>query len=408
MSKFNTFKAIVFPDQSTQNALVNAVQNKGYLATNFDRAFAELMYNVTENDLQIILAPFLRALAVKHLREGNTTFVSQFREQYDAVVGSLDSVEQGDATNVTAYLNQQSQAYVYATDIAAGALAESLGVTFACTQTDAKNFASGQPYIYYRCHSSQEPVAIVHLYNRPGEHFFVVDGQYASTIGDGNCLYNGFAQLIRQFILQEEQHAINIYINQAQIYNKINNIPACSIAELITNVRAQHSTHSDESALNAAVLMTPIDTMKNPSNSYLSLFTQEGKLLHLISLIRQQSHALDTLDHQDKANQLALALENKVTLFFNLSRQHKQSQFVTFKAECLQEITDAKQWLTQHNYQQILLDILQTLTVIGALIGITQWFITGRYSLFSTPTTTVLETIEQAKLKLNNTIDYHL
>lgn len=411
MSKFDDFKAIIFPDHSTQTALVSAIRHKGYSATDFEEAFAKLIYKVDELDLQTILAPFLRALAIKHLREGTTPYVSEFRNQYDAVIGSLDTTELGDAINVAAFLNQQSQAYVYATDIEAGALAEVLGVTFACTQVGDDNFASERPCtIYYR--STQENAAIIHLYNRPSDHFFVVDGQYSSTYGDGNCLYNGFTQLMRQFILEEEQNAINTYVNQAQIYNKIKNLPTMSIAELVVRVRMQHINKADESALNAAVLIAQekgeavepfhatIDSPQ-PCNEIAKKTTEkEQELLRLIQLIREQSPALGTKDHQDKANQLAKTLEEKASLFFNLTCKEKQNQFNSFKDECFEEITDTKSWSNHPDYQQIFFDILQTLTVIGALIGVAQWFINGRYSLFSSPKTTLLDTIEKTKQTL--------
>lgn len=422
MPKYNDFKAIIFPDHSTQIALVDAIRSKGYSAADFKEAFAKLIYKVDEQDLQTILAPFLRMLAIKHLREGTTPYVSEFRNQYDAVVGALDTIELGDAINVAAFLNQQSQAYVYATDIEAGALAELVGVTFACTQVDANNLASELPCIYYR--STQENAAIIHLYNRPGDHFFVIEGQYSSTFGDGNCLYNGFTQLIRQFILEEEQNAINIYVNQAQIYNQIKNVLPMSIAELVARVRAQHTTPSDESALNAAVLIAQNDeksaglfhatkrpslpcdevaketTIENQNKADATLSEQEQKLLRLIHLIREQGQALSTKDHMDKANQLANTLEKKASIFFNLPYQDKQNRFHSFKEECLQELTDAKHWSNHRDYQQIFFDILQTITVIGALIGVAQWFITGRYSLFSTPTTTLLDTIEKTEQTL--------
>lgn len=404
MSKFNYFKTTIFPDHSTQIALMNAIRYKGYSAKDFEEAFTNLIHKVDEQDLQTILAPFLRTLAIKHLREGTTGYVSEFRNRYDAVVGSLDTIEPGDAINVDAFLNQQSQAYVYATDLEAGALAEILGVTFACTQVGTNDLASVPPCIYYR--SAEENAAIIHLYNRPGDHFFVVDGQYSSTVGDGNCLYNGFTQLMRQFILEEEQNALKVYVNQAQIYNQIKNFSPISITELVARIRMQHTNKADEADLNAAILIAQNDEKSagifhaTEKKSDVTLSEQEQKFLRLIQLIREQGQALSTKDHLHKANRLANTLENKATRFFNLPYQDKQNRFVSFKDECLQEITKAKNCSNHRDYQQIFFDILQTLTIIGALIGVAQWFITGRYSLFPTPTTTLLDTIEKTKQTL--------
>lgn len=415
MSKFNDFKAIIFPDDGTKKALVSAILSKGYLANDFHTAFAMLIYKVEEGDLQTILAPFLRALAIKHLREGTTDYVRAFRRQYDEVIGLLDTVEVGDARNVDGFLDQQSKAYVYATDIEAGALAEVLGATFAWTRVGNNDLPSGPPCVVYS--PTQENGVIIHLYNRLGDHFFVMEGQYGSTIGDGNCLYNGFTQLIRQFILEIERNNINTYVQQAQIYEQIKNTKPMPIADLVARVRMQHPNKADDSALNAAVRIAQNDeksegliphtngsslpsmtvVKKDEMKSDVTLFTQEQKLLSLICLIRSRGQALITKDHQDLANTLANNLETKVKLFFNLPFEDKKNKFISFKEECSTEIERAKELANCRDYKQLFFDILQTLTVIGALIGVAQWFRTGRYSLFPTPTTTLLGAIEETK-----------
>ncbi|MDA9271765.1 hypothetical protein N9Q05_00055 [bacterium] len=401
MSKFNDFKVTIFSDPNTQTALMNAVCSKGYSAANFDEAYAKLVYKVDEHDLQIILAPFLRALAIKHLREGETAYVKEFRSQYDAVVGALDTIEPGDAMDLAAFLNQQSQAGIYATDIDAGALAEALGVTFACTQVGNNNFASMRACIYYR--SAQEDAAIIHLYNRPGNHFFVVDGQYQSTFGDGNCLYNGFTQCMRQLILEEEQSDINVYINQEKIYSKIKNLPAMLTAELVVRVRMQHIKKADESDHKTAIQVAlddekpknlPKASIKKQMKSDEILSKQKQSLLSQIDLIRQQGVLIS-----DEVNQLATTLEDLVKSFFIQSHQDRKNGFFSFKKEFLREFAKAKSWLNYRDYQQIFLNIVQTLTVIGALLGVAQWLAVGRYTLFPTSTTTLLEGIEQTTQK---------
>ncbi|OGV34305.1 MAG: hypothetical protein A3E88_04010 [Legionellales bacterium RIFCSPHIGHO2_12_FULL_35_11] len=231
---------------------------------------------------------------------------------------------------------------------------------------------------------------------------------------------------MRQFILEEEKKDIKIYVDQAKIYSEIKNLLPMSTAELVVRVRTQHINKADESDLNAAVIIAqnheksvttkwsslPLPcnevaieiAIENQKKSDRILSDQEQKLLHLIHLIREQGQALSTKDHLDKANQLSDNLKNKATLFFDLSDEDKRNGFLSFKAECLQDINNAKIWSNHRDYQQIFFDILQTLTVIGALIGVAQWFITGRYSLFSTPKTTLLETIEKTKQTLTQLI----
>lgn len=298
------------------------------------------------------------------------------------------------------------------------ALAELMGVTFSCTPVGFGDFAVGhEPHVHYRAPRADAP--IIHLYNRPLDHFFVVDGQYGSTVGDGNCLYNGFAQLIRQFILEEEDGHRNVYVNQADIYNKIKNLPAEPIEELVARVLRQHLKKEDRPALEAALLIakndekliasfygprasacSAIPPVENQEISEDALSSRRQQLLRLIDLIRKQGQALGTTDHQEKANQLANTLEHKINLFFDLPHQEKQDRFSSFKKECLGELTDAKSWSNHCDCQQIFFDILQTLTVIGALVGAVKWLVTGRYSLFSTPTTDLLETMEQTTQSL--------
>lgn len=70
MSRFNDFKAIIFSDPRSKEALTKAIRDKGYSAADFKDAFEKLIHKVEERDLQTTLAPFLRALAIRHLREG--------------------------------------------------------------------------------------------------------------------------------------------------------------------------------------------------------------------------------------------------------------------------------------------------------------------------------------------------
>ncbi|WP_425169906.1 OTU domain-containing protein [Legionella sp.] len=260
MSNFDNFKSFIFPSNITQRDLITAVHKQGYAASDFDDAFYKLINKTTERDLQIILAPFLRELAIRHLREGTTEYVQAFRQEYDAVFGVLGKVEPGDAISVKAFLTHQAKPYIYATDIEAGALADLLGVTFACTQVNDQDIESYPPYINYR--SSQKDTKIIHLYNRPGLHFFVVEGNFSSTLADGNCLYNGFAQIIRQLLLEEEQQEISVYVNQENILARIKNIAPVPVADLVARIRAEHKNKVDIVALKQAVVLVQKDNIK--------------------------------------------------------------------------------------------------------------------------------------------------
>jgi hypothetical protein len=242
MLKFDLYKTILFPDTESKDALLEAVKSKGYAAKDFENACATLFYKVEENDLQTILAPFLRKIATNHLEFGATERSTAIRDQYDQVMSGLDAVdlEAGDAVTFSAFLVEQRKNTVYGTDLAAGALAEVLGVTFACTQVDGETYkAIGEPFVYYK--DPAKNASIVHLYNQPGTHFFIHEGHYSSTVGDGNCLYNGFAQVMRQFVLQEEQPDISIYQAQQAIYDKIKSLESIPLADLIVKIRSKTS-----------------------------------------------------------------------------------------------------------------------------------------------------------------------
>ncbi len=237
MSKFNDFKKIIFSDTKAQEKLIKNMSEKGYDSTDFDDAFEKLIYQVKEVDLQTILAPFLREIAIQHLENGETEYVSEFRKRYNEVIGKVDVTEPGDEPDIENFFTEQKKPYIYATDIAAGALAEKIGVTFACTQVDTNNLAISRPYIYY--HSNNENTPIIHLYNRPNDHFFIIDGDYTSTFGDGNCLYNGFAQLIRQFCLIENHKCYpNIKFKEKKIKPiDIKNSQAVKVNDIVEKLK---------------------------------------------------------------------------------------------------------------------------------------------------------------------------
>ena len=81
MLKFDVYKTILFPDTESKDALLEAVKGKGYAAKDFENACATLFYKVEENDLQTILAPFLRKLATNHLEFGTTERSTAIRAQ---------------------------------------------------------------------------------------------------------------------------------------------------------------------------------------------------------------------------------------------------------------------------------------------------------------------------------------
>ena len=209
MRKFDKFKAIIFSDEISKNELVAAVRKIDSSFKNFDEAYASLIYSVDINlepkdqiQFQKTFAPFLRALAIKHLNEGTTEYANQVRKNYNNIVSSADTTEACDARSIDEFLEKQKKAYVFATELEGGALADILGVSFACTVVNEDYSVLGHRYEVY--HSTTENAPMIHLYNLRGKHFFVVEKQPESTFGDGNCLYHGFAQMMRRMIFLED------------------------------------------------------------------------------------------------------------------------------------------------------------------------------------------------------------
>lgn len=391
---FNHLRAILFFDEEKRAALISAIRDKGYQAQDFDEAFTKLFYKISETDFQLILAPFLRASAIQHLREAQTVYAQTFREQYEAIVAALNNHEEGDASSLDTFFEQQSRAGVYGTDIEAGALAELLDVTFACTLVGDNLCANkNTPYVGYRPERVNAP--IVHLYNTPGDHFFVEEGFYQSTLGDGNCLYNGFAQNLRQLVLVQSQEAVNLYIEQEQIYSKIKETKALPVDQLISRIHTQHTSSSDQQALRSAIQVAS-DFRKNTQSNLLSsqkaYSPQEQKLLEQLKTLKNQAISLKERNHQDAAEKtiiLAETLKDKADKFFTLNPDSQKCQFATFQMEFTHTLNEAKKWATNHRgYKQLAINMLQTITVIGALLGALKWSITGQYSLFHCPTKT--------------------
>ncbi len=397
-------QSILFADQTSQNALVQAIKSKGYAATNFQQAYDNLLHKVDDQDFQLILAPLLRARTIEHLRQGASEYTKAVHREYNLAFAGLDTVEEGDAPDLKNFLINQSQAYVYASDIEAGALAELLDVTFSCQQEDPQTHQPiGTPYIYYR--APEEHAEIVHLNNIANHHFFVIAQQPMSTIGDGNCLYNGFAQVIRQLILHKEAQIehISLYIEQEIIYEQIKNIEPTPINEIIKKILARTYSEEDRKALAVATadFVHPNELPKASENNVRIdlLFAQH------INVLREKTAEFYMNKQVVEAvftSHLYRKLKEKAELFFALNEQERKTAFPHFKNECIEELEQAKVWAKQHRgYTQIFINILQTLTVIGAVLGVMQWSRTGHYSLFSAPTKT-LQLIEQAQNEFNH------
>jgi hypothetical protein len=248
MSKYDDYKFIIFDTEEKKERLVQAIISRGYAAEHFEDAYKRLFVKVNEADIQKILAPFLRELAIHQLRNSDTPHCKHFR----------NSFPRSDYPDMDVFLQRQQRNYVWAGADEAVALAEVFGLNLIMTYTQRDvegNHLPMEGWEPHYCHQAS-PAAndSVHLYFSPGVHYFVYHNGYSQTIGDGNCLYNGFAQHLQQFIAFESNHTqylehcdeeiFKIIISQQKAYNKLvalNNEPLSYEALLELNQLLQNN-----------------------------------------------------------------------------------------------------------------------------------------------------------------------
>lgn len=132
--------------------------------------------------VQGLLQARLRELAIHHLRTANTPLARSFRGEYSAIAeaGAFS------ARTWNQYLDLQSKNGTWGHEIEFAALGELFNVDVVVTNHRDETWCP------YRASSDTEAKPMIHLYNQSNTHWFVPGG----TRGDGNCLYNAFAQAL--------------------------------------------------------------------------------------------------------------------------------------------------------------------------------------------------------------------
>ncbi len=137
--------------------------------------------------LQKNLAPILRKKAVDYLGNGNGVVAKGFRGEY--IASGLGHYQQ--------FLLSQSQPGVWGTYIEAVALGELMGCHVVVTPV--KTGVEQAAICLYRATNDNAPV--IHLYNSNNTHWYVKSA--TPTVGDGNCLFNAFAQALKAKVAPE-------------------------------------------------------------------------------------------------------------------------------------------------------------------------------------------------------------
>ncbi|HVT63512.1 MAG TPA: hypothetical protein VHD33_08520 [Legionellaceae bacterium] len=82
-------KHILFPNETLQTVFMEKANLYDIQGTDFDEKLRSLFHHNDDRPLQYILAPFLRTLAIQHLREGKTPTVTTIQTDRIEVLGNL-------------------------------------------------------------------------------------------------------------------------------------------------------------------------------------------------------------------------------------------------------------------------------------------------------------------------------
>lgn len=140
------------------------------------------LLDTDELSVQRNLANILRQAAINHLRTSSKIIAKSFRGEY--IASGLGHYKD--------FLQEQGKNTVWGTYIEATALGEALDCHVVVTPI--KGTTKQAPICLYRSENANAPT--VHLYNSNNTHWYVND----KTRGDGNCLYNAFAQALQTIV----------------------------------------------------------------------------------------------------------------------------------------------------------------------------------------------------------------
>ncbi|MDF1684742.1 MAG: hypothetical protein P1U36_08820 [Legionellaceae bacterium] len=135
--------------------------------------------------LQTTLASSLRQQAIQHLRQSEDVVAKSFRGEY---------IRSGLGYPHT-FLDAQAKNHTWGTYLEATALGEQLGCNIIVTPV--KKGVHQKPICLYR--AEDKNAKTIHLYNSNNTHWYIDN----KTRGDGNCLYNAFAQALQQHVQAE-------------------------------------------------------------------------------------------------------------------------------------------------------------------------------------------------------------
>ncbi len=164
------------PQRNIKDRLLTAMQNNSIYAPKMleDNIFQS-------NNIQNILAPTLRQIAIKHLELATTSAARSFRGEHLPI---------SKATHQQ-YLQKQTQNGAWGTEIEAVALGAALQVNIVVTSV--YNDRSDSTWCL---HLEDENAPTIHLYNYNNIHW--TNSNSNLTQKDGNCLFNAIAEGLQE------------------------------------------------------------------------------------------------------------------------------------------------------------------------------------------------------------------
>jgi hypothetical protein len=206
INQFNQGINRFFPDSIPQHIKENPNQALEYLIQ------SKIPNPRDEANYQRLMASLLRRLAIRTLREGEHEVIKHIRDQYQEL-SRIDTAERYDYDTFEKFLIGQSRNGEYAQSFEATALAVALDVGFKYCTVDPRTNRPALPAAI-ELYSAGVDSDTVLLYNSPNHHYFIREGESHSTVPDGNCLYNGFAQHLKLFALKNNPEPVVITGNQ--------------------------------------------------------------------------------------------------------------------------------------------------------------------------------------------------
>ncbi|MES2218339.1 MAG: OTU domain-containing protein [Pseudomonadota bacterium] len=380
-----------------------------------------LLHEEDERNLQIYLAPFLRAAAISHLRSANIPMAQEFREHY------REFYRRGSITaDLEQYLDYQARNYVWSTEVEAAALGSLFNMTVQVTEiVDGEEQTT---HVVNRSTNANAPVLRMYYYEQV--HWFFEPDNPEGTIGDGNCLFNAFALALRQSALDQQfkqrmtsdesftlsPKSENRYKARESLRAGIDSVEKVSIQTMVKQIPEAKAeiVNEDMAPLIASKITSPDDTLspikrKEPivPAQFIPLKKYDpqaanfyGELQVLIVKAGELERRSNTERNYKPAARVSKRLVTKLSqqahLYFNLGKL-SPNEFVTNSTAL---INAARPVLERYRgWKQVLANVALAIIGVGVgylVAGIVHKALTGNFLFFKTDSAEKLDLIVKA------------